>query len=365
MRAFLKFFTWPAIAGLLGALLILEHWVSPAASPSPNASVQQGFRQAVASATPSVVNIYTEKRVASGSSRMLNNPLMPIPRGVPRQQVESSLGSGVIMRADGYILTNNHVIDGADAIQVLLSDGRSAAAQVVGRDRITDLAALKIDLENLTPVTIANSDRLSVGDVVLAIGNPLGFGHSVTQGIVSGLGRFGLTPGTYEGFIQTDAVIHAGNSGGALVDVSGALVGINSWIYTSSDGSNGGMVGIGISLAIPSSFAEFVMDDLIRFGRVIRGWLGVQVEQVPGDTLGDQRLLVRGVAPGGPASRAGLQAGDVITHFNDDPIDDVRLAMYEVSLLRPGDKLMMSVARNSTAEELTAVIGTQPDTNIE
>ena len=222
------------------------------------------------------------------------------------------------------------------------------------------MAALKVDLDGLSAVAVANSDLLSVGDVVLAIGNPLGFGHSVTQGIVSGLGRFGLSPGTYEGFIQTDAVIHAGNSGGALVDVNGALVGINSWIYASNDGS-GSSVGIGISLAIPSSFAEFVMDDLIRFGRVIRGWLGVQVEQIPGDALEDQRLLVRGVAAGGPAARAGLQAGDIITHFNDDAIEDVRLAMYEVSLLRPGDKLMMSVSRESVPVELTAIIGTQPD----
>jgi serine protease DegS len=365
MRAFLKFFTWPAIAGLLGALLILEHWVWPTANPGRDAVVRDSFRQAVASATPSVVNIYTEKRVSAGASRMLNNPLMPIPRGVPRQRVERSLGSGVIMREDGYILTNNHVIDGADAIQVLLSDGRSAAAQVVGRDRATDLAALKVDLDGLSAVTIADSDLLSVGDVVLAIGNPLGFGHSVTQGIVSGLGRFGLNPGTYEGFIQTDAVIHAGNSGGALVDVNGALVGINSLIYTSTDGSNTGMVGIGISLAIPSSFAEFVMDDLIRFGRVIRGWLGVQVEQIPGDVLGEQRLLVRGVAPDGPADRAGLQSGDIITHFNDEAIDDVRLAMYEVSLLRPGDKLEMSVSRDSATEDITAIIGTQPDPEIE
>ena len=365
MGAFLKFATWPAIAGLLGALLILEHWVWSPANSGRDAVVRDSFRQAVAAATPSVVNIYTEKRVASGGNRMLNNPLMPIPSGVPRQRVESSLGSGVIMRKDGYILTNNHVIDGADAIQVLLSDGRSAAAQVVGRDRQTDLAALKIDLDGLSAVTIADSDLLSVGDVVLAIGNPLGFGHSVTQGIVSGLGRFGLNPGTYEGFIQTDAVIHAGNSGGALVDVSGALVGINSLIYTSTDGSNGGMVGIGISLAIPSRFAEFVMDDLIRFGRVIRGWLGVQVEQVTGSVVGDQRLLVRGVAPGGPADRAGLQAGDIITHLNNDAIDDVRLAMYEVSLLRPGDKLSMSVLRDTQTKELTAVITTQPEAQIE
>ncbi|EAQ99007.1 trypsin-like peptidase domain-containing protein [Congregibacter litoralis] len=362
MGSFLRFFTWPAIAGVLAALLILQQWVLPTPSPEGAAVARDSFRQAVASATPSVVNIYTEKRVASANSRMLNNPFMPIPRGAPRQRVERSLGSGVIMRENGYILTNNHVIDGADAIQVLLSDGRSAAAQVVGLDRATDLAALKVDLEDLSAISIADSDRLSVGDVVLAIGNPLGFGHSVTQGIVSGLGRFGLSPGSYEGFIQTDAVIHAGNSGGALVDVNGALVGINSWIYASSEGNSGGSVGIGISLAIPSSFADFVMDDLIRFGRVIRGWLGVQVEQIPGDGPGDQRLLVRGVAVDGPADRAGLQAGDIITHLNDEAVEDVRLAMYEVSLLRPGDRLMLSASRDGEAVELTAIIGTQPET---
>ncbi len=171
-----------------------------------------------------------------------------------------------------------------------------------------------------------------------------------------------MNPGTYEGFIQTDAVIHPGNSGGALVDVSGALVGINSLIYTSSGGRTAGNTGIGISLAIPSNLADFIMDDLIRFGRVIRGWLGVQVEQipVPGQSPG-QQLLVRGVAPDGPAERAGLQAGDIITHFGDTPIDDVRLSMYEVSLLRPGDRLPITVERDGSTIDLNAVIGTQPE----
>ena len=363
MRAVLKFITWPALAGLLAALLILERWVWPTAAPPPLASAQESYRSAVAVATPSVVNIYTAKRVETGRNRLLNNPFMLIPRGVPRQRVERSLGSGVIMRADGYILTNNHVIDGADAIQVLLSDGRSAAAQVVGRDLPTDLAALRIELDGLDAVDLANSDQLSVGDVVLAIGNPLGFGHSVTQGIISGLGRFGMNLGTYEGFIQTDAVIHPGNSGGALVDTRGALVGINSLIYTSGEtGGSTAALGIGISLAIPSNLAEFVMDDLIRYGRVIRGWLGVEAEQLPAPVgAGSQRLLVRGVAPDGPADRAGLRTGDVITQFDDTPIDDVRMSMYRVSLLRPGDRLGMTVERDGEVLDLSAVIGTQPE----
>lgn len=368
MRQFLNFVGWPAVAGLLAALLILERWVLPGIVPAGGSAAGQlggatSYRQAVATATPAVVNIYTEKRVPTGRSRILRNPSMHIPLGVPQQRIERSLGSGVIMSSDGHILTNNHVIEGADAIQVLLSDGRSAAAQVIGRDPTTDLAALQIELESLTAIALADSDHVAVGDVVLAIGNPLGFGHSVTQGIVSGLGRFGMQPGTYEGFIQTDAVIHAGNSGGALVDAAGDLVGINTLIYTSSTGGTGNL-GIGISLAIPSNLAQFVMDDLIRYGQVIRGWLGVQVEQLPVDLRqkdNSQRLVVRAVVDGGPAERAGLRAGDIITHFNDQRIDDVRVTMYEVSLLRPGDSLRMTVERDDGAHDLNAVVGTQPE----
>jgi serine protease DegS len=306
-----------------------------------------------------VVNFYTEKRVASRRPSLLDNLLLPIPRNVPRQRVERSLGSGVIMRADGYILTNNHVIEGADAIQVLLSDGRSAAAQVVGRDPATDLAALHVDLAGLTAIRLADSDRIAVGDVVLAIGNPLGFGHSVTQGIVSGLGRFGLQPGTYEGFIQTDAVIHPGNSGGALVDGSGALVGINTLIYTAAANANRANVGIGIALAIPSRLAQFVMNDLIQYGQVIRGWLGVSVEQE--ERSGGAVLHVQAVAPDGPAERAGLRPGDVITRIEGQPIDDVRLTMLEVALLRPGEGLALTVERSGRAVELQAVVGAQPE----
>jgi len=362
MRAALSFITWPAIAGiLLGVLLLQQNALRDARDAVPGD--RSSYRGAVASATPAVVNIYTERLVPTQRSRLLNNPLMPIPRGVPRQRVERSLGSGVIMRDDGYILTNNHVIEGEDvAVQVLLSDGRSAAARLVGRDRATDLAALRIEMDDLSAIEIADSDRLSVGDVVLAIGNPLGFGSSVTQGIVSGLGRFGMTPGTYEGFIQTDAVIHPGNSGGALVDTSGALVGINSWIYTPTEGATAGSTGIGISLAIPSNLAEFVMNDLISYGRVIRGWLGVEVEPLPSGTAdAPQPLLVRAVAPEGPAERAGLRAGDVITHFDDNPVSDLRLSMYEVSLLRPGDRLPITVERDGTVLELSAVIGARAE----
>ena len=356
MRAFLRFASWPALAGLLAALLILEYWVWPSAR-APVPADAAGYRGAVAAATPAVVNIYTEKRVAARRPSLFDNLLLPIPRSVPRQRVERSLGSGVIMREDGYILTNNHVIEGADAIQVLLSDGRSAAAQVVGRDPPTDLAALHIELDDLRAIELADSNRIAVGDVVLAIGNPLGFGHSVTQGIVSGLGRFGLQPGTYEGFIQTDAVIHPGNSGGALVNSGGALVGINTLIYTAAASASRDRVGIGIALAIPSRLAQFVMDDLIRYGQVIRGWLGVSVEQQ--ERRSGTVLQVQAVAPEGPAARAGLRPGDLITHIDGQPISDVRVTMMEVALLRPGERLDLTVRRDGRSVDLQAVVGAQ------
>ncbi|MEM6483684.1 MAG: trypsin-like peptidase domain-containing protein [Pseudomonadota bacterium] len=353
---------WPAIAGVLAALLILNERI-PSTSPEQDTVYRlPGYRQAVATATPSVVNIYTKRSVADRRGfRLLTNPFMPLPRGVPRQRIERSLGSGVIMRADGYILTNFHVVRGAQEIEVLLSDGRSVAATVVGTDESLDLAALRIDLENVSPIPIADSNTLSVGDVVLAIGNPLGFGHSVTQGIVSGLGRMMLNLGAYEGYIQTDAVIHPGSSGGALVDSSGALVGINTLIYTAGESNSNSNVGIGISLAIPSNLADYAMHDLIRYGRLIRGWLGVEVELLPEAGLGGQRLLVLRVASDGPAERAGLRAGDVITHFDDEPVSDVRLSMLDVEMLRPGDKLKVTVARDGTSVDLDAIVGAEPE----
>ena len=333
MRAFFRFVTWPAIAGVLAALLLLDNWISRADAPDAVVS-ERTYRTAVAKATPSVVNIYTEtERVADRAQILRMNQLrILIPGSVPHKRIERSLGSGVIMRAEGYILTNHHVVAGATAIKVQLSDGRSALAEPVGEDVATDLALLKIDLDNLSPIELADSDTLSVGDVVLAIGNPLGLSHSVTQGIISGLGRdLSFTRGTFEELIQTDAVIHAGNSGGALVDAGGKLIGINRLIYTANDGGNG-MTGIGISLAIPSNAAE------------ARRGAG---------------LLVLGVAPDGPAARAGLQTGDIITHFDRQPIDSVHLSMRKVSRLRPGDRLSITVERQTSVLDLDAMIGVQ------
>ncbi|MFV8820140.1 S1C family serine protease [Haliea sp. E17] len=356
MRETLKFIAWPAIAGVLAALLILDRWVLPAETGQDHShGATASYSSAVNRAAPAVVNIYTAKLVSTNTV-----PLFPERfRRLPRQRIERSLGSGVIMSKEGHILTNLHVIAGADAIQVLLHDGRTANAVVIGSDSATDLAVLKIDLPDLIPAKLADSDKLRVGDVVLAIGNPLGFGHSVTQGIVSGLGRWGLQLNTYEDYIQTDAMIHQGNSGGALVDAEGRLVGINTLIYTSNTQAGSG-TGIGISLAIPSNLAVYVMQDLIDYGEVIRGWLGVSVEpvQVPGSNQ-QQALLVIGVAESSPAERAGLQVGDVITQIDGKLVVDGRQTMHKIARLRPGESVGISVQRDQQSLELRAVVGAQ------
>ena len=279
-----------------------------------------------------------------------------------RQRVERSLGSGVILSAAGHIVTNNHVIAGADAIQVLLADGRSANASVVGSDPETDLAILHIDLPELTPIAVADVEDIAVGDVVLAIGNPYGFGHSVSQGIVSGVGRFGLQLSTYEGYIQTDATIHLGSSGGALIDHQGRLVGINTLIYTAGTERNGETPGIGINLATPSTLAAEVLDDIVKYGHVIRGWLGVSVEvllskqQARGPV---QQLIVTDLAPGGPAQRAGIQLNDIIVAMDGEPVVDGRAAMLQIAELRPGHLLRVNLDREGVPIELEAVVGTR------
>ena len=359
MKNSLNFIAWPAVAGLLAALLILQQWVLPAQQAANDfPQVGHSFSQAVSLATPSVVNIYTAKRVTTRRNPMLEDLFF---RNVPPQQqqqrLERSLGSGVIMTAQGHILTNNHVIDGAELIQVLLNDGRSAEAVVVGKDVESDLAVLKVELTNLQPIARVDSDQARVGDVVLAIGNPLGFGHSVTQGIVSALGRFGLQLSSYENYIQTDASIHLGNSGGALIDTRGQLLGINTLIYTGTNRNQGVATGIGISLAIPSNLAVFVMQDLIDYGEVIRGWLGVSVEPLMmADAIG-QALNVTAVSPDGPADRAGVLPGDIITHIDNQIVVDGRQTKNRIALLRPGDKINVTIQRRQQTLDLEAVVG--------
>lgn len=362
MKQTLQDIFWPTIAGLLVALLVLDRWVLQSEQRAMDGREPVSYARAVNIATPSVVNIYTAKLVTSRRSPLLDDAYSrrfadPTAR---RQRIERSLGSGVIVTGEGHILTNNHVIADADAIQVMLHDGRSANAVVIGTDSATDLAVLKVDLPGLEPIAIGDSDRSRVGDVVLAIGNPLGFGHSVTQGIISALGRYGLQLNTYEDYIQTDATIHLGNSGGALIDTSGRLLGINTLIYTGSDQTRTSGAGIGISLAIPVNLAIFVMQDLIDYGEVIRGWLGVSVEPIgifTADKNPRPALMVKGVAAGSPAARAGVEEGDIITHINDEAVEDGRLTMHRIARLRPGDSIDISVRRGQQSMELSAVVG--------
>ena len=354
---------WPALVGVLAAALILDKWVLPA-DDGHALPTQGGYRDAVALATPSVVNIYTAKLVDTRDNPRLNSPLLRRFRANRggAQRIERSLGSGVILSSGGFIVTNNHVIAGADAIQVLLADGRSASASVAGNDPETDLAILQIDLPDLTPIELAQTSDIAVGDIVLAIGNPYGFGHSVSQGVVSGLGRFGLQLSTYEGYIQTDATVHLGSSGGALIDSRGRLVGINTLIYTAGAERGEETPGIGINLATPSDLAASVLEDIVKYGRVIRGWLGVSVEVLLSEgvvTPPVQQLIVTNLAAGGPAERAGIRLNDIIVAMDGEPVVDGRAAMLQIARLRPGHLLRVNVDRDGTPLELEAVVGTR------
>ena len=367
MREFFSSLFWPTLTGILAAAIILDQWVLPEPLGRERGQVKTSYSDAVALATPSVVNIYTAKLVNSGRSQSLNDPLLRrfLGNSGRRQRVERSLGSGVILTPEGHIITNNHVIADADAIQVLLHDGRSAKATAIGSDPATDLAVLQIQLPGLTPITLANSDKAKVGDVVLAIGNPYGFGHSVSQGIISGLSRYGLQASDYEDYIQTDASVLLGSSGGALIDASGKLLGINTLIYT-ANGEGTDDAAIGINLATPVNLAHFVMKDLVNYGTVVRGWLGVSVEllQTP-ETIAQQQqvLLVSGLAEDGPAARAGLRLGDVISAINGNTVNDGRITMHQIARFRPGEIVDIEVARGRQQDpvQLQAVVGTRPE----
>jgi serine protease DegS len=364
MKQFLKFITWPTIAGLLAALLILDRLTNLPGTGVPETAVEvSSYAPAVRAASPSVVNIYTAKLVATADNPLLNDRVIRSfpPARNQRQRVERSLGSGVIMSQAGHILTNNHLIAEADAIQVLLHDGRTARAVVAGTDQATDLAVLKIQLPDLQAIAPGDANAARVGDIVLAIGNPLGFGHTVTQGIVSALGRYGLQANTYENYIQTDATIHQGNSGGALIDTQGRLLGINTLTFTPGSQAANSPSASGISLAIPVDLALFVMQDLIDYGEVIRGWLGVRVEplrKVGTQNSSEQALRVEAVSSGSPAEKAGIELGDIITHIENEVVLDGRQVMHQMAMLRPGDRVAITIQRNQQSIDLQAVVGT-------
>jgi len=282
--------------------------------------------------------------------------------GVSRREASTSLGSGVIVNADGYVLTNYHVVQAADAIEVALRDGRRDTAKVVGADPDTDLAVLKLSkLRDLPAATLASDKGLRVGDVVLAIGNPFGVGQTTTQGIVSALGRNGLGLNTYENFIQTDAAINPGNSGGALVDAYGNLVGINTAIYSESGGS------MGIGFATPIEIARKVMDDIVKTGAVKRGWLGVEPQdmtpelarafELPRDAAG---VIIAGVMRDGPAARGGLRVGDIVQSVNGKRVADTNGLLSEIAQVPPGQRATLGILRSGKPAELAVVVGTRP-----
>ena len=272
--------------------------------------------------------------------------------------MESSLGSGVIVSGDGYILTNDHVISGADEILVLLPDGRETQARVVGSDPETDLAVLRVELDGLNAIPVGNSSQARVGDVVLAIGNPFGLGQSVSQGIISAIGR-GLGLNTYENFLQTDAAINRGNSGGALTDAYGNLIGINTAMLESGASQ-------GISFAIPVKTAIKVLEDIIRHGRVVRGWLGVQVQQLAPEAaraLGlspPSALVVVEVQPDSPAAAGGVLIGDIITHINSEPVLDGPYSTNLIAELQPGEPVRLRVLRGTDPLSITTTVGIRP-----
>lgn len=310
-------------------------------------------------AMPAVVSINTSKEVRSPH---LNDPWFHFFFGdqIGTQQ-QTGLGSGVIVSPDGYILTNNHVVEGADQITVTLADSRIAEARIVGTDPETDLAVLKIELDKLPVIVLGNSDHAVVGDTVLAIGNPFGVGQTVTSGIISALGRSELGINTFENFIQTDAAINPGNSGGALVDVEGNLLGINTAIYSRSGGS------MGIGFAIPVSTAKIVMDGLVKDGKVTRGWIGVEPNELSpelAETFGvagaNAGVIITGVLQGGPAARAGMLPGDVIVQVDEQRVRNVAEMMTAVASLQPGQRADFEILRKGQSMTLNIVPSERP-----
>jgi len=281
-------------------------------------------------------------------------------RGRPREEREESLGSGVIVSPDGYLLTNNHVVENATEIRISLADKREMKAKLVGTDPHTDVAVIKVDAKDLKPLAIRDSAGVKPGEFVLAVGNPFGLGQTVTLGIVSATGRGNLSIADYEDFIQTDAAINPGNSGGALVDVNGALIGINTAILSRSGGNQG------IGFAVPINMARQVMEKIIKDGRVVRGWLGVSVQPVTpamARALGLEKpegALVADVTPGSPADKAGLRRGDVVLSINGEPIDETRELSLKIAMLPPGAKARLKVVRKGREMEIPVVLTERP-----
>ena len=321
------------------------------------------YSEAAQKAMPSVVNIFTSKKVANPHQPFLEDPSLKRFFGDQPDnpsQHESSLGSGVIVSEHGLILTNAHVVMAADEIEIALEDGRTSKARVVGADPETDLAVLKIELNQLPAITFADPEKNQVGDVVLAIGNPFGVGQTVTQGIISALGRNHLGISTFENFIQTDAPINPGNSGGALIDAEGNLVGINSAIYPRSGGS------MGIGFAIPVSIAKHVMEQIVRQGAVTRGWIGIEAQDISPELAESFKLkntsgsLIAGIIKDSPAERAGLKSGDILLEINGHQVFDSSSMLNLISELKPNKLATLQIARNQKVMNIAVMIGLRP-----
>jgi len=331
-------------------------------APVVEAPKVESLAEAAKKAMPSVVNVYTSKALRQRNP-LLDDPLVRrffpgLDSGEARRA--TSLGSGVIVSSEGFVLTANHVIDGADDIQLVLADGRRLKATVRGSDPESDLAVLKAEGKDLPAITLGSLDSVQVGDAVLALGNPFGFGHTVTHGIVSALGRRDLGINRFEDFIQTDAAINLGNSGGALIDSHGNLIGINSAIYSQSGGSQG------IGFAIPVSIARTVLEQIIRDGEVTRGWLGIEPQELTPEiaaALSLQKidgLLIRSVIKNSPADKAGLQVRDVVLEIDGQPTHDSATLLSRIAALTPGKEATLKVLRDRKPIEVAVVVGRRP-----
>ena len=336
-----------------GALALIQ---APAASSG--ATPPGSFRLAAQKSSSAVVSINTSK--AARNNPNSNDPWFKFFFGEQGNEPQVGLGSGVIVSASGYILTNNHVVESADEIEVILNDSRHARAKVIGTDPDSDLAVLKIDLDRLPVIVLGNSDALQVGDQVLAIGNPFGVGQTVTSGIVSALGRNQLGINTFENFIQTDAAINPGNSGGALVDTNGNLLGINTAIYSRSGGS------MGIGFAIPVATAKLVLEGIVKDGQVTRGWIGVEPNELSNElaeTFGiktHEGVIITGVLQNGPAAQSGIRPGDVITGVAGKPVTNVSELLSSVAALKPGTASKFNVLRRDEKIDMNVTPGLRP-----
>jgi serine protease DegQ len=341
-----------------GQVVLLQETSTPVSTPTV-----ASFSDAAKKSMPAVVGIYTSKEMRQRGA-LQDDPLLrryfpDLAERLPRQRA-TSLGSGVIVSSEGYVLTNNHVIEGADDIQLVLADGRRIGARVRGTDPESDLAVLKAEGENFPAITFGTLDRVQVGDFVLAIGNPFGFGNTVTLGIVSALGRNHLGINRFEDFIQTDAAINPGNSGGALVDTAGNLIGINSTIFSQSGGS------LGIGFAIPVSLARTVLEQIIRDGTVTRGWLGLEPQDVTMEVARALALenvggvLIRGIVKNGPAERAGIQVRDVVLEIDGKPTRDTPALLARIAELPPGSTVTVKVWRDRKLQGVDITVARRP-----